>query len=439
MNLRFVTAAFLCATFLAPTSARAHGLFGHVHVTGWAVENMPPGELRAMFGDPEVFNALLMGATFPDTGYALGTDATRAYGEHAHWEPFVEDFIQHIRTNYGPTYDTHEERMLIAFLLGCASHGMQDELFDSLILHEAEQRDAPYGQGETDPGTDGFLVLDGHVRLFPQKWIPYADLLPLFANLGQPIDEPLIDLQVRRVLEVYVNDEFGYNTAEATAAGYAVKIPWTRDHYLDPSIPGSLRSEIAPTAAYMQAIWNRLHDRYDPSALVIHTFPNAPRRLREAESTSAASWVTLVFGMGVRDGSATGSLADANGTAVPFDLRYTRWAGNGYSRLIRFQATEDYAPGETFTATMNPGAPLIDGSTTTSAHALTFQVECATPEDARCPELPRIDDPLLEQPPKGEGCSVRATRDASPFALVFAALASIAIGRTRRRSRGASA
>ncbi|MFT4979739.1 MAG: hypothetical protein ACI8S6_005651, partial [Myxococcota bacterium] len=65
----------------------AHGLWGHIHVTGWAVENMPDDELRAFLLEPEVFNALLSGAMFTDTGYALDDGAARAYSEHTHWEP----------------------------------------------------------------------------------------------------------------------------------------------------------------------------------------------------------------------------------------------------------------------------------------------------------------------------------------------------------------
>lgn len=437
MNHRFVLALLVSvwAGLVAPSSARAHGLFGHVHVTGWAAENLPPGELRELFEDPEVFNALLMGATFPDTGYALGDDVTRAYGEHSHWEPFVEDFIQHLRTNYAPPYDTLEERKLVAFLMGCAAHGLQDELFDSTFLFELEQRDGG-NQDASDPGTDAFLVVDEHARLYPVEWVPMDDLLPLYADLGQPITAEVIGLQVRRVLQIYVNDSFGKNVARGSASNYASMLPWSRDHYLDPSIPGSLRAEIAPTRAYLEAIWERLHGRFDEADLVIHSWPDAPRRLREAGHASVASWVTLVFGVGVHDGTAVGSIRHSSGTELPVSLADNRWAGGtGFSRLVRFRAEEDYAPGETYVATMAAGRPMIDGRTT-SEHSLEFQVECADASDARCPPLPRIDDPVTEpRAPSSEGCAIDPGSTSSTGLLALVATA-LVVARRRRRLIG---
>ena len=59
----------LCG-FLSGTHAQAHGIWGHIHVTGWAIDHLPEGELRQFFSDPEVFNAALFGAAFADSGYA---------------------------------------------------------------------------------------------------------------------------------------------------------------------------------------------------------------------------------------------------------------------------------------------------------------------------------------------------------------------------------
>ncbi|AKF11133.1 zinc dependent phospholipase C family protein [Sandaracinus amylolyticus] len=399
-SLRFVSsaaAAVVIAT--APAIASAHGLHGHVHVTGWAISNLPPGELRDVFEDPDVREAALAGAMFPDTGYALGSDAARAYGEHAHWEPFIEDFVQRVRTTYGPTYDTKEERMLVAFLMGCAAHGLQDELFDSTFLYEAEQRDG-HGQDATDPGTDGFLVQDGYFWMTPSEYLPIADLLPLYASLPQSaeIDEDLIRSQVRRVRGAYVNDTIGPTIAEGNGERYRPQIPWTAEHYMDPAVAGSLYAEITPTARYMLALWERLHDRFEESELVIHAWPDAPRRLREADHTSVASWVTLVLGKGVQQDGASATLVDSLGAPHGLELRYTRWGG--VSRLVRVVASADYTPGETYTATLASGAMLVDGSSTTSAHEHTFQVACATEDDPRCPPLGEIEDPVIPPAPE---------------------------------------
>lgn len=381
----------------APSPSLGHGIHGHIHVTGWAIENLPPGELRELFADPEVKLAALAGSMFPDTGYARDASA-REYAEYSHWEPFVESFIQKIRKDHGPRYDTQEKKKLIAFLMGAAAHGLQDELFDSTFLFEATQRDG-VDQDKTDPGTDGFLVLDGHARLLPGDYLPIPELLPLFAKLPVVTDAALIEKHVNLVRTLYANAEFGWKVAAHNGTMMRPEMPWTSAHYLDFAVPGSLASEIRPTAAYMQAIWDRIHGRFSEASQVIHAWPETGRRLREADHTSVASWVTLIVGKAVTDGAATGALTDSGSTALGFDLRFTRWSGNGASRLVRFLATADYKPGETYSATLNSGASLVDGTKTTAAHSVQFQVECTTPADTRCPGRPEIENPVLDPLP----------------------------------------
>ena len=119
MRLGLMVCALVCTM---STSATAHGIWSHIHVTGWAVENMPPGEVRDFFAsDPEIFNALLFGAAFTDSGYwPQGGDLatkSRAYGEHSHWEPFIGDFIAWIVANDPPPWTSLESKKRVAFLL----------------------------------------------------------------------------------------------------------------------------------------------------------------------------------------------------------------------------------------------------------------------------------------------------------------------------------
>jgi hypothetical protein len=377
---------------VVPRAGWAHGLHGHVHVTGWAIENLPAGELRDFFADPDLFRAALSGAMFPDTGYALDKPAAREYGEYSHWEPFIERFIQHVRSTHGPTYDTKEEKLLIAFLLGCASHGLQDELFDSTFLYEVEQRDGP-GQEIADPATDGFLVLDGYFRMLPGDYFPIDEVLPLYEVLNQPIDRTLIEDQIRTVRNAYVNDSLGVQFAASYGTRNRHRIPWGSDNYLDPGVPGSLAAEVVPTMRHMEALWERLHGRFDEANLVVHAWPAAPRRLRSANHQEVASWITLVFGKGVEQDSATAALIDGLGSAHPFRLRYTRWGGT--SRLIRLQPSENLQPGGFYTARLDPGARLVDGSVTTVAHEHSFQVECDSDQDPECPPVLVVGDPII--------------------------------------------
>ena len=91
-----------------------------------------------------------------------------------------------------PPWNTLESRKRVAFLMGCASHGLQDTLFDSLFLYQIEERDGA-GQDFADPGTDGFLVLDEHVRFQPEEDIPMETLLELYAGLEEEITEVEVD------------------------------------------------------------------------------------------------------------------------------------------------------------------------------------------------------------------------------------------------------
>ena len=75
-----------------------------------------------------------MRSVFPDSGYA----ADHAYGEIAHWEPFTAAYLDWIVENHPPPWETLEDRQRVAFLLGAMSHGMADQVYDSLFMHKIE-------------------------------------------------------------------------------------------------------------------------------------------------------------------------------------------------------------------------------------------------------------------------------------------------------------
>ena len=423
---------------LLSAPAAAHGLWGHIQVTGWAVENMPDDELRAfLLDDPEVFNALLFGATFTDTGYADSSAASRAYSEHTHWEPFIEDFITWIEVNDPPPWDNIESRKRVAFLLGCASHGLQDAIFDSLFLYQVEEHDGA-GQTEADPATDGFLVIDGHIRFIPETWMPMETLLQLYAGLDEEITEEVIDSAVGLTTAVYINDTGGQNVAKVVGGSYADALPWTRQHYLDASIPGSLRAEIYPTMAYQQAIWARLHGEHTADSATAFAWPESPRRLLSGAAGSPDSWSTLVFGVGVRYTEDLLTLEDESGSTVPFTPGNSRW-GPEFTRLARIMPDEDLTPGGWYTATLRSGIETIDGQTSTEEWSLTFQVECDDASADACEDLGEITEPSITGIPSApdtgiaaeEGCGC-ASAGPGPVGLLLLPLVAIA----RRRGAG---
>ena len=426
----------VCIAVMLPLPVFAHGDWGHVQVTGWAIENLPHGELHELFGDPEVFGAALFGASFPDSGYWPGDAASREYAEYTHWEPFVQESIEKIRADYPPPFDTLEKRKLVAFLMGCAAHGMQDEIFDSLFLFQVDEHDDG-GQDEADTGTDFFLFDDGHVRLGVEEFLPMDFLLGLYRDLPQSITAEVVRNGVDTQYAIWLNTTTSPQIAAANVGFYRNRIPWSAEHYLDPAVPGSLLSEVTPTMQYMEAIWERLHGRWNPDDLVIHAFPEAPRRLRSHLDDTVDGWATLVLGRAIAIDSAAGELRDESGAPIDARLTGTRW-GHPYPRLVRFLPQEELEPGGRYTATLLPAIEVIGGGITESASNFTFQVEC-TDDEGSCRDLGDLPVPVIDGsfvPPaataegEDDGCAVAAPAGSPALSLlVTGALLLLVAGR----------
>lgn len=436
-TLCLVVAAVLVASAVSPRRADAHGDWGHVHVTGWAIENLPNGELRELFEDPEVRNAAIYGGAFPDSGYWAEEPATREFAEYSHWEPFVQGFIEYLRAHHPPPFTSLEARTLVGFLLGCAAHGLQDEIFDSTFLFQVDEQD-DFGQDEADGGTDFFLHEDGHVRFDVEEFVPYDVLLDLYADLTPPISAETIRRGVDTQTQVYLNRANYALFARAFVDESRQRIPWTSQHYLDADVPGSLLAEVTATMRYMEAIWERLHDRFDASDPVVYAYPDAPRRLRSRRADTVDSWVTLILGRAIAIDSAAGVLLDDSGAEVEAVFQGTRW-GHPFPRLVRLMPAQDLEPGAFYTARLLPGAALIGGGATTAASDHTFQVSCSDTADPACPDLGPIDAPVIDGsfvPPDeadDSSCAIAPPHDRSAAWLPLAG-ALLALLARRRRS-----
>jgi len=75
---------------------------------------------------------------------------------------------------------------------------------------------------------------------------------------------------------------------------------------------------------------------------------------------------------------------------------------------------EDFVPGATYTAVLEAGAQLVDGSLTTTRHEHTFQVECSSVDDERCPPVVVTDDPTIALPEPTATRTPTATQPPSP-------------------------
>ena len=412
---RLAPLAVALALILTPGPTLGHGIWGHIHVTGWAIESLPDGELRDFFAEPEVFNAALFGAAFTDSGYFPqgGEQAAvaSAYSEHTHWEPFINDFITWTRLNDPPPWRSLDSRKRVAFLLGCAAHGLQDEIFDSLFLPKVHEHDGK-GQDEADPGSDGFMSHENLIRFQPTPYVPMETLLELYAGIDKPITADVIQDAVDLMTLLYVNSDAGPEVAATLYDQYANKLPWAFSHFMDPRVPGSLQSEVLPTAAYLQAVWRRLHGTFSPTEARVATYPAPDGVILGASHASSDAWVTYIYGIGTQVSEGGVTLEGQDGAEVPVTVTGTRW-GATYGRLHRVLPAEDLQAGATYTLRVPPGLALIDGSATPDPLTLVFH---APGGDAQ-PEPEPADETPDESPEDDPGC--RAGGSAPGPALIL--------------------
>jgi hypothetical protein len=214
-------------------------------------------------------------------------------------------------------------------------------------------------------------------------------LLELYAGLDEEITEEIILNALNFVTSVYINDEAGLNIAATIGASNEKALAWTRTHYMDPSVPGSLRAEIFPTMRHQQALWARLHGELSADDAAVFAYPEAPRRLLSADHTSAGSWSSLIFGAGVRYEDDLVDLIGPDGESVDFTQANTRW-GAEYTRLVRLQPAVDLIPGGWYTARLRAGIQTIDGQTSTTPFEHVFQVACDPDSAEDCADLGEI-------------------------------------------------
>jgi len=413
-------AALAAALTTAPYAATAHGINGHVHVTGWAIEALAPGPLRDFFGEAALRDTAQIGAAFPDSGYAVSDP----YGEMAHWEPFIEAYVQWIRATYDGDYAADDARHHIAFMMGAASHGLQDEIFDTIFLPRLQQEDGQ-DQEAADPGTDAFLFTDGWLRFKPALWYQADDLRAIFeAAHGYQPEADQIRLGMQRV-KTLVIDNFAA-IAPTFDMQYRPLLPWGAAHYMDPDTAGGHASEIPATAAYLEALWARLHDGLPTRAAATYTLPGNGRPIPGLVAGRVESWIHVVFGIGTRVGSLTPEtvslwrLSGGAREAIPVEVRHTRWssAPEDTTRLLALRPQVDLVPGSPYVVRIEAGVWLQDGRVTDAPIELTLTAVCPAPDDGCAPvahEGP-WDPPLVQWDaavPAAQDAAVPAAQDAA--------------------------
>lgn len=443
------------SVWLLAASASANGAYTHVHISQLAHAMLPPGELRALL-DAQT-HAYECGSLFPDSGYAIDDD----YGELAHWEPFLEAYIQDIRARYGGDYTSETARDEIAFLLGVASHGMADQSYDTTLLARAFEVDGPEPSGRAvDQYADYFLVIDEEVELAVAPWAPYEPLPAVIADAsgGHVVTADTLMRAMSRMSGVV---DFQGNPRLAGRLYWDAweSFPFLGTHLYNEDAMGSLPWLGALIAEYWEVVWRRLHGVDDPDQdLVIRTVPADGAQNVSIDRSESEAWgrIAIFFGYGVeRDQVAPLiTLRDEAGETTPVTFQT---AYNGRERNLLFVVpTESLAYDHVYTVEVAPGARALGGQTSSAPTLFSFRTRCAPDNLDDCPPLdpPLVTGPIPARPVPvdagpppdagsevepggGGGCSVSSRPSPASLALLLLALA-LGAARRARMNRGAS-
>lgn len=251
MNIRQLA---LFVVISLPSQAFAAGSVSHIYFSREAVHHVTHSELVTLLHSKDA--ALVVGSAYPDTGYLPGT----TYGEDSHWDPFIFAFADDLKERY---VDPVAERPdLVAFLMGCASHRVSDEIFHWRLVDEIAANDFD-GNWEAahhyaDLDLDMMLISDKKLWFSaPKSWrVPVSDLLRVYDRMG---------LQVRRKEIIVGNVAMSLaGLGERFAAPFRAKkarkkAPWAAANYLDSQECGYAQI-VTATALYWDNLFAYLKD-----------------------------------------------------------------------------------------------------------------------------------------------------------------------------------
>ena len=234
-------------------SVYAGGGITHMFIAEESIPLIFDTKLRHVLEDNK--EAYLVGAHYPDSGYVPGT----GYGEDSHWDTFIFTFAEYIKEKYhNPVL---ENPKLVAFLMGCATHRVSDEIIHSIFYPHVAANDFSDNYDKAhrygDVGIDLLLNIDkGRWRHHPDVWwVPVADLLEVYHRMGK--DQYTAD---QIILGNSVLNMAGYLERAITIQSYPylrLRMPWTAKHYYDwPE--GGMLMDIKQVAEYQNNLWQRL-------------------------------------------------------------------------------------------------------------------------------------------------------------------------------------
>jgi hypothetical protein len=366
-------------------AAHANGQTTHLWITDHALEHVSDPELKALLTRSDLRVMLDTGAMFPDGGYAVG----HPYGEAAHWEPLQTPYLEWIAEHHSPPW-TDDAAQHIAFLMGMASHGMADQVFDSNYMERARvyDADAPWDTESMDEATDVWYASQLGAWQVDDHWIPADELIPLFAEQDIAVDAGTLE-SAQGLLEVAVWFVGAASESPDTLADYEAQWPWATTHQLD-DVPGAPMCEGEVVAKYWEAIYRRLLGQ-EPLAPVIATLPADGAWAYPMDAESPESMISIVFERGLlfEQPELIEVVGEASGPhEVSVDLFY-----GSDSHVLNIRPVASWDADERYTVTALSGMLFRDGSVSDAPWSFTFTTA-----------VPPLPDLERELPTASGGC-----------------------------------
>lgn len=408
----------------------------HAWITEHALEHLPDGALQRMLTSPEVRPMLINGSVFPDGGYVVDDD----YGEMAHWEPFVEAYIRWIRDELPRPLDRGAAAEHVAFLMGVASHGMADQVFDATYMDAARIHDAAGWSDELlmdfDSATDVVLVAETGVNYLDLPvWVPAEEVSALYRDaFGYAIGPDELFNTQELLHRIVLNYAVSTAADPADVQEQRDRYPWGTANLMDPTFVGSPPCEGEIVADYFLAIWDRLHDESGLQNYVIATYPRDGAAGHPTDSTLVESEVVIVFGSGVAEADLAGRVTVTDAAGAPVDVTIgTQW-GADVANLVKLRPLDDWAADATYTVTVAPGLVTNDGLSLDAPWSFTFSTAAAPVTDPTSDPTPHTGEPDVGAPAEAGGCCA-ASGGAGSALLAVLVLSALRAGPSRGTRR----
>jgi hypothetical protein len=317
------------------TPALANGQTTHLWITEQARSHLSDGALAELLTAESA--ALRVGTMFPDGGYAIGHD----YGEVAHWEPFQELFRDWIMDNFDDI-ESEEAAPYVAFYMGLASHGMADQVFDSMYMERSRIYDAEHGWVSESHSLDTSqdIVFGSLTGGQPLSEFELPGVLPsLFNEAG--IDVDMSTLQSGQGwLEIAVTGVSVTSQDPDLVELHSEAFPWGCSHLLDEDVAGAPPMEAEIVARYWQALWAELSGE-EVDLKVIGQWPREGATGHSDDVEDVEARLSVVFNKGMYEAAISSRVfhVESDEQELPIELDLFYWT---YSHVVNISPTEGW-------------------------------------------------------------------------------------------------